>query len=236
VARIMVRFSQLVLEQPWIAECDINPLLVSPERILALDARIVLYPADQPATSLPRPAIRPYPTQYVQSKTLKDGTRVTIRPIRPEDEPGMARFHRMLSERTVYLRYFHPLAYAERVAHQRLVRVCFSDYDRDIPLVAEIDGASGPEIVAVGRLGKIPCTNDGEFAVLVSDQWQNRGLGFELLRTIVCIAKDERLSRVVADILPENVEMQHLAEKAGFSLDRRFDEQRVVAELELEHA
>jgi acetyltransferase len=234
LARVMVRFSQLVVEQPLVAECDINPLLVSPERIVALDARIVLRASEGPGSAFPRPAIRPYPIQYVQRAILKDGTRVTIRPIRPEDEAGMVRFHRMLSERTVFLRYFHPLAYTERVAHQRLVRVCFSDYDRDIPLVAEVDGASGPEIVAVGRLSKIPNTGNGEFAVLVSDQWQNRGLGSELLGAIVRIAKDERLARVVADILPENVEMQRVAEKTGFSLDRRFDEQRVVAELKLE--
>jgi acetyltransferase len=237
LARIMVRFSQLVVEQPWIAECDINPLLASPEKIVALDARVVLHDPASTETDLPRPAIRPYPIQYTRSMTLKNGEKVTIRLIRPEDEPAMVRFHRMLSERTVRLRYFHPLQYAERVAHQRLLRVCFSDYDRDLPLVAELERPNDKgerDIVAVGRLSKLPSTNRGEFAVLVSDQWQNQGLGSELLRIIVGIAKDEKLGRVVADILPENVEMQHVAAKNGFTLDKRYEEQRVVADLKLD--
>jgi acetyltransferase len=103
--RLLVRFSQLVIEQPWISETDINPLLASPEKLIALDARIVLHdPTKQ--NQLPKPAIRPYPTQYISNWTMKDGAAVTIRPILPEDEPLMAEFHRTLSDRTVYLRYF----------------------------------------------------------------------------------------------------------------------------------
>src|SRR5262249_47269639 len=134
--------------------------------------RIVLHDPALPEGELPRPAIRPYPVQYTQSMTLKGGAKVTIRLIRPEDEPAMVRFHKMLSERTVRLRYFHPLQYAERVAHQRLLRICFSDYDRDLPLVAELEEPNEKgerDIVAVGRLSKIPNTNRGEFAILVSD-------------------------------------------------------------------
>ena len=103
--KLLVRFSQLVIEQSSIAEIDINPLIASPERLLALDARIVLHdPAKQ--KEVPQPAIRPYPMQYVSRWKMKDGREVTIRPIRPEDEPLMAEFHRTLSDRTVYLRYF----------------------------------------------------------------------------------------------------------------------------------
>jgi acetyltransferase len=235
LARIMVRFSQLVVEEPWIAECDINPLVASSERVVALDARILLHEPGTAESGLPRPSIRPYPIQYTQAKTLKNGVKVTIRPIRPEDEPAMVRFHRTLSERTVRLRYFYPFQYGQRVAHQRLVRVCFSDYDRDLPLVAELaqpNEGGEREIVAVGRLSKVPNTNDGEFAILVSDAWQNQGLGSELLRIIVEVAKSEHLGRVVADILPENLEMQRVAAKTGFALDQRLD--TVAAELRLE--
>jgi acetyltransferase len=136
----------------------------------------------------------------------------------------------------VRLRYFHPLQYTERVAHERLVRICFSDYDRDLALVAELEQPSQDgerDIIAVGRLSKLPGKNRGEFALLVGDQWQGEGLGTELLTMIVQIARDEKLSRVGADILPENVEMQGVARKAGFSLDKRYDEQRFVAELAL---
>jgi acetyltransferase len=235
LAHIMVRFSQLVVEQPWIAECDINPLVASGERIVALDARIALHDAETAVSGLPRPAIRPYPVQYTRHVTLKNGTKVRIRLIRPEDEPAMVRFHRALSDRTVRLRYFYPFQYGQRVAHERLVRICFSDYDRDLPLVAELEQPNDRgerEIIAVGRLSKLTNTNDGEFAILVCDPWQKQGLGSELLRMIVEIAKDEHLSRVVADILPENLEMQRVAAKTGFSLDQRLD--TVAAELRLD--
>ena len=237
LARNVVRFSQLVIEQPEIAECDINPLIASADDILALDARIVLHdPAIAPG-DLPRPAIRPYPAQYTRTWKLKNGRGVTIRMIRPEDERAMTRFHQVLSDRTVYLRYFHPLAYSERVAHRRLVRICFSDYDRELALIAELEQPNEQgerDIIAVGRLSKLPGTNEGEFALLVGDQWQRQGLGSELLRAIVGIAQDEGLSLVEADILPENVEMQHVAGKSGFSLDKRYHEQRVVATLALD--
>ena len=204
--------------------------------MVALDARIVLHdPACLPEAH-PRPAIRPYPTQYARSFALRGGSRVCIRVIRPEDEQAMVRFHRALSEQTVRLRYFHLLPYSQRIAHERLVRICFSDYDRDLLLVAELEQPNeGRErdIVAVGRLSKLLGTNQGEFALLVADQCQGQGLGTELLTMIVQIARDEKLIRVGADILPENVEMQSVARKAGFSLDKRYEEQRVVAELGL---
>jgi acetyltransferase len=224
----------LVVEEPRIAECDINPLVASSERVIALDARVVLHDPKTAESALPRPAIRPYPVQYTRTKVLKNGAQVRIRLIRPEDETAMVRFHRALSDRTVRLRYFYPFQYGQRVAHQRLVRVCFSDYDRDLPLVAELEQPNERgerDIVGVGRLSKVPNTNDGEFAILVSDSWQNQGLGTELLRNVVEIAKDERLSRVVGDILPENLEMQRIAAKTGFSLDQR--RETVFAELTL---
>ena len=134
---LLVHFSQLVVDQSSIAEIDINPLIASPERLLALDARIVLHDPSQ-QKDVPKPAIRPYPRQYVSMWTMKDGRDVTIRPIRPEDEPLMAEFHRTLSDRTVYLRYFASLSLGARIAHERLLRICFGDYDREMVLVAEL--------------------------------------------------------------------------------------------------
>ena len=177
--QLLVRFSQLVLEQRWIAEIDINPLLASPERMLALDARIVLQDPPLPSTSCRKPAIRPYPLQYVSTWTMKDGNPVTIRPIRPEDEPLMVKFHETLSDRSVYLRYFCSLSLSRRVAHERLLRICFGDYDREMALVAErTDPATGERrIMAVGRMNKLHGKNEAEVAVLVSDQYQKLGLG-----------------------------------------------------------
>jgi acetyltransferase len=237
IEQMLVRFGQMLVEQPWIAECDINPLLVSSERILALDARIVLHDPTTDVNSLPRPAIRPYPSQYGKVFRLENGLEVNVRLIRPEDELAMVDFHRDLSERTVRMRYFHTMQYAQRTTHERLVRICFADYERDLPLVAELTQPNEKgerSIVAVGRLSKLLTGNRGEFALLVSDRYQGVGLGTELLRTIVDIARKEGLDSVYADILPDNLEMQKVASRVGFNLDRRIEEQRVVAEIILD--
>jgi acetyltransferase len=217
---LLVRFSQLVLEQRWISEIDINPLLASPERLLALDARIVLHGANVSLDQLPKPAIRPYPSQYVWRWTMKNGNPVTIRPIRPEDEPLMVKFHETLSDRSVYLRYFGSLSLSRRVAHERLLRICFGDYDREMALVAEqTDPATGePQIMGVGRLTKLRSSNEGEVAVLVSDRYQKLGLGKELLRRVVEIARDEKLSSVSAEMLTDNVAMQIVMKHLGFQV------------------
>jgi acetyltransferase len=124
-------------------EIDINPLLASPERYVGSRRRVVLHPLSVPDAELPRPAIRPYPAQYSSQTQLHDRTPVLIRPIRPEDEPLLSRFHETLSESSVYGRYCEPLGLGARVAHERLLRVCLGDYDREIALVAEI----GPKTV-----------------------------------------------------------------------------------------
>jgi acetyltransferase len=226
---ILVRFSRLVMEQPWIKEMDINPLLASPEKILALDARIVLHNPDTAEEKLPKPAIRPYPGHYVLSWTMKDGSEVMIRPIRPEDEPAMVNFHETLSDRSVYLRYFHMEKLSERVAHERLIRKCFIDYDREMALVAVRPGPGGTqEILAVGRLSKTPGTREAEIAVLVTDRYQKMGLGRELVRRLIQVGRDEKLESIEANILPENLGMRALASgfgfktRPGFALTRTF--------------
>jgi acetyltransferase len=231
--QVLVRFSELVVEQRWVKEIDINPLLASSDRLIAVDARVVLHDPDVREEDLPRPAIRPYPAQYASPWTMKDGTPVEIRPIRPEDEPLMVKFHQTLSDRSVHFRYFHPMKLSARTAHERLIRVCFNDYDREIALVAERQDAAEREILAVTRLSKLPGGNEAEFALLVGDQWQNGGLGTELLRRILQVARDEKVARVTADILRENAEMQRVCEKLGFRLTRDLAEGTVRAEIEL---
>ncbi|MDZ4768335.1 MAG: bifunctional acetate--CoA ligase family protein/GNAT family N-acetyltransferase [Chloroflexota bacterium] len=239
--QIMVRFSQLVVEQPWIAEMDINPLLTSHERMIALDARVVLHPNDIPDDKLPRPAIRPYPTQYVSDWTLRDGTHVTIRPIRPEDEPLMVQFHEGLSERTVFYRYLQAMNLSERTAHERLSRLSFIDYDREIALVVvrRDDSTKGePQIAAVGRIAKLRTASPGmkpqaEYAILVADQYQHQGIGKELLTRLIAIARDEKVSMIYGMVYEQNVEAIHLAEKFGFTASKSEREQIVRVELEL---
>jgi acetyltransferase len=232
--RLLVRFSQLICEQPLIRDVDVNPLHASPGGFLALDARIIVHPADVKDEALPRLSIRPYPTQYVGDFTTKTGLHVTIRPIRPEDEPLMVRFHETLSDRSVYFRYFHMMKLGQRVAHERLTRICFIDYDRDMALVAEgRDDRDRPCIAGVGRLTKQRGTRTGEFAVTISDAQQGSGLGTELLRRVVDVGRREGLEAIVADILPDNRDMQRVAEKVGFTCTFDAEENLIRAHISL---
>jgi acetyltransferase len=232
---LMVRFSALVAEQRWIKEIDINPLLASPDGLIALDARVVVHGPEVALDQVPKTAIRAYPTRYVASWTMKDGSPVNIRPIRPEDEPAMVRFHETLSERSVYLRYFHFMNLEQRVTHERLTRICFIDYDREMALVAErrnpTTGES--EILGVGRMSKIHGTSDAEVAVLISDKFHGRGLGKELLARLLLVGADEKLTRLTADILPDNRDVMRICEKLGFSLKHSLDDEVVHAEFVL---
>ena len=232
---LLVRFSYLVIEQRWIKEIDINPLLASPERLLALDARVVLHGADISEEMLPRLAIRPYPLRYVQPWTLRNGTPVTIRPIRPEDEPLMVTFHETLSARSVYLRWLHMLNLSRRTAHTEMIRMCFIDYDREMALVADHDNpqTGQHEIIGVGSFIKEQSTNSAEFALLITDQFQRQGLGTELLRRLIQVGRDEQLQRFTGVILAENLGMQEICKKLGFHLQYSFEDRVVKVELEL---
>ncbi|MEM1251227.1 MAG: bifunctional acetate--CoA ligase family protein/GNAT family N-acetyltransferase [Cyanobacteria bacterium P01_H01_bin.21] len=230
--QLLVRFSQLVVTYPEIKEIEINPLLASADQLLALDARVVLHGANITEDALPKPAIRPYPKQYVKPWTLPDGTSVTIRPICPEDEPLIVAFHQTLSEESIYFRYFHLIKLQTRVSHERLTRICFIDYDCEMALVAEHQDESGERsILGVARLSRLHGLNEAEFGMLVNDQYQGRGLGTELLRSLITIGQAEELDRISADILSENRAMQHLCKKLGFSTQREQGEVRAVLDL-----
>lgn len=233
--QLMVNFSFLVVEQPWIKEIDINPLLVSSDNIVALDARIILHDPKLKEDQLPSSSIRPYPAQYIFDWKLKDGTAVTIRPIRPEDEPHMVKFHESLSDSTVYFRYMHQITLPQRIAHDRLARICFIDYDREMALVVEAKKTRTrpSEIIAVGRLSKLHGTNEAEFAVIISDQYQRQGLGTVLLKKLIEIGKAERIDRIVAELLPDNTGMARVMDKVGFKFHHDLNEQIIRSEIKL---
>lgn len=232
---VLVRFSQLVAEQRRVREIDVNPLFVSGAEIVALDARVILHDASVPDAALPPLAIRPYPQHYNTACTLKDGTPLLLRAIRPEDEPLMVGFHETLSDQSVYYRYFTALSLKQRTAHTRLARLCFIDYDREVAIVAvNRDPRTGaPSILGVGRLCKEHGRNDAEFAVVVSDRWQRRGLGGLLLRKLVEIGREERLARIHGTILSENIAMRTLCERVGFRVHRDAGDQEFVASIRL---
>ncbi|HEU0367696.1 MAG TPA: GNAT family N-acetyltransferase, partial [Candidatus Acidoferrum sp.] len=222
---VLVAFSQLVLDLPRIAEIDINPLLASPEKIVALDARVVLAERKIPDEELPRPAIRAYPMQYVSRWTMKSGAPVLIRPIRPEDEPAMVNFHKLLSDETVYLRYFHMAKLDTRIAHERLLRKCFIDYDREMALVAEVPASDSEaaKIVGVGRLSRRPLSEEAELAVVVADRYQHQGIGSELIARLVKIARAEKVKQIEAEFHSENSAIRHLAAHGGAKVERTSD-------------
>jgi acetyltransferase len=142
----------------------------------------------------------------VSQFTMRDGTEVTLRLIRPDDESLMKQFHETLSDHTVYMRYFCSLSLRSRVAHERLVRVCHVD--------AKLTGQH--YILGVGRLIKLDTRNEGEVAVLVADRYQKHGLGTELLRRLVQISCGQKLCRLSVEFLRDNLAIQIMVTRLGF--------------------
>jgi len=215
--QLLVNFSQLVVEQPWIKEIDINPLMASSDGLLALDARVVLHEVKDEG-QLPRLAIRPYPNQYVSPWTMKNGQQVIMRPIRAEDELMMHSFHASLSDKTVYMRYLSPMMLSTRITHERLARMTHNDYDREIALVVEGMEQGERAILGVARLSKLRGTNeDARFTMLVSDNYQGQGLGKELMKRIIQIGRNEKIKNIIAMMSPDNLVMKELCRSVGFT-------------------
>lgn len=220
----LVRVSRLASEQRWVRSLEIRGSAAS----------ITLHDPATPVAQLPCCAIRPYPLEYASPWRMKNGEEVMIRPIRAEDEPLIAAFHETLSERTVYFRYLSALKLSTRIAHERLIRNCFIDYARQMVLVVEREGA----IIAVGRLHKEIASfargnREGEFALVVSDAFQGQGLGVELLRRLIAVARKEGFEAVFGDISAENRTMQAICKKMGFTITRDFSDPTVTARLKL---
>ena len=231
---LMVSFSHIVVQQKWIQSIRVDPVQVAPGGSLALSAAITLYGLEVAESALPRMAIRPYPSQYVEAFHGRDGTAYVIRPIRPEDEPLVADFQAALSEESVYMRYFRAFDLDQRVAHERLTRLCFIDYDRTIALVITWQNPQTEEreIVAAGRLTRMPDPQEAEFAMLVRDDFQGKGLGTVLLKRLLQVGRDEGLDRVIAYMLSANIGMISVCKKLGFRFEREDDLLKAIIDLD----
>jgi acetyltransferase len=234
LSQCLVRFSNLIVDLPRIKEIDINPLLATPEHVLALDGHVILHSPQIPDDALPRTTIRPYPAQYEGTWIARDGTEFAIRPVRPEDEPLMRPFHTKLSEKSVYRRYALAVRLADRISHEKLARLCFIDYAREMVLVALRTTAEGEqELAGVGHLIMEYERNETEFALLISDSFQGKGLGTELLRRIVEIGRKERVGRIVGHILADNRPMLDVCRRLGFHHEHEFGGSVVASIIDL---
>jgi len=228
----LVRFSHLVAEERWIRAIEINPLMATANQIITVDVRVTLHDPDTQVERLPQPAIRPYPREYVTYCTMKNGETVTLRPIRPEDESLMVRFHETLSKDTVYNRFLRLLALDQRVKHERLSRLCFIDYDRAMAIIAvhQVPETAEERILAVTRMVKLHGTSDADFAIIVSDAYHGLGLGTALLQHLARVARDEKVRRLLGVVLPDNRPMLRLCSRIGFTLHKPVGDD-VIAEL-----
>jgi acetyltransferase len=226
---LLVNFSQLTADFWAISEIGINPILASPERIVALDARLVLCPADLPPERRPRLAIRPYPNQYIAPWKLGDGTEVVIRPIRAEDEALIQQLFSTFSEHTIRMRFFSML---KRLTHESLIRLCHLDYEREMALVAVRHMDDSTCILGVSRYYLDPEIGAAEFAIAVGDPWLGQGLGNHLMSRLIDVARHNGVKRLVGQVLQENNAMLRLVKRLGFQLRPSADPAVVEVELQ----
>jgi acetyltransferase len=176
-----------------------------------------------------------HPEHDVTEAALSTGAVIVVRPIRPEDEGMMVRFHEGLSDQSVYQRYFHMMTLAHRTAHARLSRVCNADFEREFVLVAAApaDGRGGPEILGVARFQRSDDGRTAEFALVVADGHQRTGVGSALMRRLITVARREGCARLRADILADNGPMRRLCVRLGMSVHPAADALVVEADLAL---
>jgi acetyltransferase len=219
LVEVLMRFSYLIAENSDIAEFDVNPLLVTADSVTALDARVIV---QEPATSrrYAHLAIRPYPEEYIRSVTLKNGTHVVLRPIRPEDEPHWHQFVQSCSQHSLWLRFRYLF---KETTHEMAARFCFVDYDRTLAIVAEIANGGEKQIVGIARLAADADHRNAEYAVLVADAWQGRGLGNVLMDFSLEVCASWDIQRVYCETTFENDRMRHILQRRHFRLARQSD-------------
>jgi acetyltransferase len=221
LAEILVELSNIIVDFPEVAEVDINPIVISDGKAAAVDARVVIDEsvlAGKPKS--PHLVITPYPTRYVTPWRMADGTEVLLRPIKPEDEPMEGEMLHTMSEETLRGRFFENLV---NIDHEMLVRFTNIDYDREMAIVAEYRKGKKRRLIGVGRLLCEPDFSSGEFAVVVHDDFQRKGLGFKLTDVIIGIAQEKGLKEVTGCIDSNNKRMLQVVGELGFVAEKTID-------------
>lgn len=227
---LLYKFAYLVMDFPQIKEVDINPFAVDEKGGVVLDAKVILDEnvVGKEVKPYSHMVISPYPKEYVTKFKMEDGAIATLRPIRPEDEPLEAEMFASFSEETERFRFF---TYVKDITHDLLVRYTQIDYDREIAIIAEVEEKEKKKMAGVVRLVADPYNNTGEFAIVIADPWQNKGLGGKFTDYILEIAKKRGIKKVYADFLKDNYIMMHMFRERGFTLTK--EEDTYHAELEL---
>ena len=229
---VLLSVSSMACELPWIQEMDINPLIMDDKAIVAVDARIVVDYPKQSTDPYHHLAIHPYPAHLVKKVQLNDGTDIVIRPIRPEDAEIEAKFVREMSEESKYFRFMSSL---RELSQEMLVRFTQIDYHNEMALIAVKSNGAGEEQVGVARyvtnLDKTSC----EFALAVSDNWQNRGIARKLMRNLVEVARDRGLEKMEGKVLSNNSKMLELMRSLNFQISNDPEDAAVkLAEVRLQ--
>ena len=212
---VLLNVSAMACELPWLQEMDINPLIIDENGLVAVDARIVV---DYPTPSTDRYhhlAIHPYPTHFVKKIQLNDGTDITIRPIRPEDAEMEAKFVRELSNEAKYFRFMNSF---HELSQEMLVRFTQIDYHNEMALIAVKTDSQGEEQIGVARYSTNVDKTSCEFALVVSDKWQSRGIAHHLMKDLMEIARDRNLKTMEGQVLRENSKMLELVASLGFQV------------------
>ena len=167
----------------------------------------------------------------METYRLADGTEILVRPVGPEDEPLIEELHERHSEHTIRMRFF---GMVRHLSHDNLIRLCHLDHDRDMALAALHQGADGrPHMIGVSRYHLDPQTGEAEFAVVVTDAWQGKGVGWHLMRRLADVARQRGAKRFVGDVLRENANMLQLMSALGFTIRPTEDPAVVQAVMEL---
>lgn len=229
VEETMIHFSQLIEDHPEIKEVDLNPLIVSNNKLIAVDARIIL---DEKPEEKPHMIISKYPSHYQKQITLHNGTTILLRPIKPEDELLWLDMFKSFSAQSVRFRFFRLI---KEASHAMRVRYCNIDYDREIGIVAELKEEDGTRrLLGVTRIILPPGEKDeAEFATIVTDKWQRRGLGSEFLDFTIEIAKNKGVKKIIGDVLKENSPMLNLCKEKHFTINRSEDPEVYRVEYEI---
>ncbi len=214
---VMIRLSYLAADYPEIKELDINPLLVAPEGLKAVDARILTDTTGVVAkNNYEHLSIKPYPEEYVSKAMKIQGVELVFRPIRPEDEDLWFELLDSCSRESIYSRFNSFFRYS---VHEVATRYCYIDYDREIAIVAETEEKGKKKIIGVGRLIADPEHQAVEYAILVADRWQNMEIGSQLTDYCLDISKKWGLKKVVAQTNSNNTRIISMFRKRGFNIE-----------------